>query len=297
MAQSPPGKRHSLSLLFFVYAGTPSPDVNEAHYLAKAKHYWDPAWCGTDLFLASADAHAAFYAVFGWPSLWVSLPVVTWLGRLLVWGLIAWGWQRLSWSILPRRYVSLLSAAWFLVLVDYCHLAGEWAIGGLEAKGIAYACVLFGLHALMCQRWTAVWIWLGAASAFHVLVGGWSAVAAGLAWWLSGRQRPPVRSMWKGLVSGFALALFGLVPALGLTIGTEPTIATQGQLDLCVWSVTAPRAVLPIRTRALDNVRPAPVGVGRTLVDCAEVAVLGQLCTVLRSERSRSPPSAWPSIF
>ena len=93
-------------------------------------------------------------AVFGWPSLWVSLPVVAWLGRVLVWGLFAWGWQRLSWSILPRRYVSLLSAAWFLVLNDYCHLAGEWAVGGLEAKGIAYACVLCGLHALVRQRWT-----------------------------------------------------------------------------------------------------------------------------------------------
>ncbi len=30
--------------LFFLVAGCPPPDVNEAHYLAKAKHYWNPDW-------------------------------------------------------------------------------------------------------------------------------------------------------------------------------------------------------------------------------------------------------------
>ena len=35
-------------LLFFLYAGWLPPDVNEAHYLAKAKHYWQPQWCAGD---------------------------------------------------------------------------------------------------------------------------------------------------------------------------------------------------------------------------------------------------------
>jgi hypothetical protein len=219
-----------LVALIFVYAGTPPPDVNEAHYLAKARHFWDPSWCATDVFLESADAHAVFFAVFGWPSLWVSLPVVAWLGRVLVWGLFAWGWQRLSWSILPLRYVSLLSAAWFLMLSDYCHLAGEWAVGGLEAKGVAYACVLCGLCALVRQRWNAVWIWLGVASAFHVLVGGWSVVAAAIAWWLSPRERLTVRRMWMGLAGGLALALLGLLPAWWLKSGVDPAMATKANV-------------------------------------------------------------------
>ncbi|MHB8954774.1 MAG: DUF6798 domain-containing protein [Pirellulaceae bacterium] len=214
-------------VLVFLYAGTPPPDVNEAHYLTKAKHYWNPTWCATDVFLTSADAHRTFCAVFGWPSLWVSLPVVAWMGRFVVWSLMALGWQRLSWSILPRRHVSLLSAAWFLMLSDYCHLAGEWAVGGLEAKGIAYACVLGALHAMVSRRWSAAWIWLGAASAFHVLVGGWSAVAAAIAWWLSPRERLPLRQMWPGLAAGFALALLGLVPALTLTSGADPEITSK----------------------------------------------------------------------
>src|SRR5688500_15349947 len=42
-------------VMFFVFAGAPPPDVGEAHYLAKAKHYWDPAWCRGDMFLESKD--------------------------------------------------------------------------------------------------------------------------------------------------------------------------------------------------------------------------------------------------
>ncbi|MGE3777249.1 MAG: hypothetical protein AB7F89_08700, partial [Pirellulaceae bacterium] len=52
--------------LLFVVGGTLPPDVNESHYLAKAKHYWNPDWCPGDPFLESADAHLAFYWLIGW---------------------------------------------------------------------------------------------------------------------------------------------------------------------------------------------------------------------------------------
>ena len=51
-------------LIFFLFAGSPPPDVGESHYLVKAKHYWDPAWCAGDLFLESRDAHGLFYWTF-----------------------------------------------------------------------------------------------------------------------------------------------------------------------------------------------------------------------------------------
>ena len=34
-----------ISLIFFLVAGSPPPDAGESHYLVKAKHYWNPAWC------------------------------------------------------------------------------------------------------------------------------------------------------------------------------------------------------------------------------------------------------------
>ena len=45
-------------LLLAALGSTPPPAVNEAHYLAKAKHYWDPSWCRGDVFLEWANAQA-----------------------------------------------------------------------------------------------------------------------------------------------------------------------------------------------------------------------------------------------
>ena len=35
-------------IVFFVAGGAPVPHVNETHYLAKAKQYWQPDWCEGD---------------------------------------------------------------------------------------------------------------------------------------------------------------------------------------------------------------------------------------------------------
>ena len=48
-------------LIFFIQGAWPVPEVNEAHYLSKAKHYWNPQWCDQDFFCNSADAHQVFY--------------------------------------------------------------------------------------------------------------------------------------------------------------------------------------------------------------------------------------------
>ena len=70
-----------LFLLFFVYTASDVPAVNEAHYLTKAKHYWNPQWCQRDLFLASADAHVVFYWSVGWLTRYFTLPQSAWIGR------------------------------------------------------------------------------------------------------------------------------------------------------------------------------------------------------------------------
>ncbi len=204
-------------LLFFVLAGTPPPDVNEAHYLAKAKHYWNPQWCSGDLFLESADAHLTFYWTFGWLTRFASLTTVAWVGRFLTWGLLAWGWQRLSNAVAPGKLYAVLSAAVFAALIRWGHMAGEWIIGGVEAKGFAYVLLLFALESLTRERWRRACVLCGAAAAFHVLVGGWGLVALGIAWVLSKRtQRPSLHTLWPAVALAVVLALPGLVPGLAL---------------------------------------------------------------------------------
>lgn len=218
-------------VLFFILAGGAAPDVNEAHYLSKAKHYWNPDWCRGDLFLESADAHLVFYWTIGWLTQFLSLNAVSWVGRCLTWLLLAWSWRRLSTAIIPGALWSLFTAALFAMLLRCTHLAGEWVIGGVEAKGFAFVFMFLGLEALVRNRWSKVWVLFGAASAFHVLVGGWSVVAAMMAWLLTKESRPAFVKMLPALVLGGIISLTGLLPGVMLTSGVdEATVAEANEI-------------------------------------------------------------------
>lgn len=213
-------------LVFFIQGAWQVPGVNEPHYLSKAKHYWDPAWCANDFLCASADAHQVFYWSFGWLTQMLPLPAVAWCGRLLTWALLAWSWRRLSVAIVPRPLYSVLSAALLVMFIDRCNMAGEWLIGGVEAKGFAYMVVFVGLEAIVRDRWRAAVLWFGAATALHPIVGGWAIVAAAVAWWAA-PMRPPLKQMIAPLFGAALLALPGVLPALALTWGVDKDIVQQ----------------------------------------------------------------------
>lgn len=202
--------------VFFLEGAWPVPDVNETVYLAQIKHAWDPGWAAGDIYLQSTDAHGVATATLGWLSLLLPLPAFAWTGRLITWWLLSWSWRRLSFALVPRPWWSIISAALFVCLQERCQMAGEWVIGGLEAKGFAYVLVFLGLEMLVRNRWNWMFVLMGAASAWHVLVGGWSAVAAGVAWLAAGRDRPPLMSILWGLLVGLLLSLPGLWPAFRL---------------------------------------------------------------------------------
>ncbi len=207
-------------LVFFIQGAVPVPEVNEPYYLGKAIHFWNPHWAANDFFLNTADCHKVFYFTFGWLALWLAPPALAWTGRLLTWALLAWAWRRLSFAVVPRAWWAVPTAVLLMVLTKgfpFCPIdpataegwravllvvltkgfpmAGEWLIGGVEAKGFAYVLVFLGLEAILRNRWRGPWLLLGGASAFHVLVGGWSALAAGVVWLLSPRDRLPLRSL------------------------------------------------------------------------------------------------------
>jgi hypothetical protein len=213
-------------LVLFMEGAWQAPETNEPHYLSKARHYWDASWCADDFFCNSADAHQVFYWTFGWLSVWLPFGALAWCGRLTTWWLMAWAWRRLSWALLPANYYAVLSAALLVTLVGRFSMAGEWLIGGVEAKGFAYVFVMLGLEALVRARWGTAVVLLGAASAFHVVIGGWSVVAAGVVW-LASSDRPPLTRLFLPLAGGLLLALPGLVPALMLTRGVDPQIVTE----------------------------------------------------------------------
>ncbi len=202
--------------LFWAYAGQGTPHVNETHYLTKAKHFWNPAWCRHDPFLTSSNPHLLFYMTFGWLTVFFPLATVAWIGRIVTWLLLAFSWRRLSFAATGKRYLSVLTAAVFLMLLDKCHLAGEWIVGGVEAKGFAFGFVFWGLAAMLESRWSRCWILFGVASAFHVLVGGWSCLAAMIVFVASKMTQQEDTVSWRSqlipLFLGSAISLMGILP-------------------------------------------------------------------------------------
>ena len=214
--------------IFFLFGSGASPEINEPHYLIRAKNYWDPTFCARDFFLSSQDAHAVFFALFGWITRWLSLPAAAWCGRFVGWTLLAAAWYRLSSSVTPRRGLSLLTATIWVTLVQRCHMSGEWITGGVEGKVVAYALVIWGLSYWVQGRYVWTWILEGAAASFHVLVGGWAVMMTFFAAATSPvEERGGYLRSWPGLVLGAACSLAGILPAMQLYADVAPNVAQQ----------------------------------------------------------------------
>ncbi|MCU0713827.1 MAG: hypothetical protein MUC43_17350 [Pirellula sp.] len=243
-------------MLFFLYAGSRVPEVNEVHYWTKAAHFWNPNFAAGDLFLGSGNAHWAFYFFFGSLTLWLPLETSVWVGRLFTWFAIALGWTALCHSIffrsdssrgdagrsnsgdlnekvpLPHQnpakspsnfhqpIPSTVLAALWLVGMEWGLWAGEWVVGGCESKGIAYAFLFGGLAALSKSKPMVGWSLLGLGNWFHVISGLWVSITAAIAIMLTelvwNRQTP------KDLLRKH---LFGLLLCgVGFAAGAAPAV-------------------------------------------------------------------------
>lgn len=217
-----------VALLFAAAGAWPTPDTNEAHYLTRARHGWNPAWLEGDFFLESREAHGVFSFLIGplaaeWP-----LGSAAWAGRIAGWGALAAGFTFAASAAIPAPGWRLAAAALFSLAARSTTAAGEWVIGGCEAKVFAWGLVFAGIGWFARGRLAAAWITLGMASALHPLVGGWGMVALAVALAWSARSAdaalpwpvPAARSILP-LVVGLLLAAVGVVPALGLSAGVD----------------------------------------------------------------------------
>ena len=224
----------------------PVPDVNEPHYLGKARHFWQPDWLAGDFFLDAPhggplrrlrESHLVFFAVFGWWSKSLTLPTMALAGRVLTWLGLAYAWQRLSRAMLPgadfaapaiaQPLLAAFSAALFVAANSWCQTAGEWVIGGFEGKPLAYIFVLLSIEQAVRGGWTAALAASGVATSLHPIVGGWTGLLIVGTWVTRPADRPSLGVLLRALAIAGVLGLPGLIPAALLNWGTPPEVLAE----------------------------------------------------------------------
>ena len=150
---------------------------NESQILAEIKHFWNPGWLEQDWFLSIENPYRyAFNVSFGWLSLFLSLPAVSIVSRLIAYSFLAVIFQKIAKKINLSMY--WLIPILFLIIHRAQSLgAGEWVFGGIESKVIAYIFIFFGLIAFIDNKWGLLAVFIGLACSFHVLVGGYAVLS------------------------------------------------------------------------------------------------------------------------
>ncbi|MEW4488479.1 DUF6798 domain-containing protein [Thalassoglobus sp. JC818] len=218
-------------LLCVSFLRVPIPGVNEPHYLSKAKHFWQPDWCAGDFFLDSSNPHLVFYWVFGWLSQLLTLEQTAIVVRAVGYLPLAIGWTLLGKQLTRSGTATLFSLGTFLVFHSLGNWSGEWLVGGMESKVIAYGFLFGAMASAMSLRIVASALQAGLATSFHPVVGVWgtlAAVAATLCWvMLFGRslirQSPiPVLRWILAAIVFVGVALPGLWSAASIVLQTDP---------------------------------------------------------------------------
>lgn len=211
-----------VSFLVYSALSAPVPALNEPHYLAKARHFWQPTWCAGDLFLESANAHVVFFWTLGWFTTWCSLPVTAWIGRVVSLAVLAGGWTTLARKLSTLPLAGATSAWLFLTLQTCGNWSGEWLVGGVESKVITYGLLFYAWAMIADERWSVSAAAIGIGIAFHPVVGMWGLLATGIAaggmWWSRTSPAPSWSTFLIAAVLLIALAAPGLGPVLQIVL-------------------------------------------------------------------------------
>ncbi len=168
-------------LVVFSHLRVPIPGVNEPHYLCKAKHFWVPGWCRGDMFLTSSNPHLVFYVTFGWLTKLFSLETTAIIGRFLGFIPLAIGWHLLCFRLARNAWASVVSLSIFFVLQSAGNWSGEWLIGGIESKVVAYGFLFWAISQALILRLPSSAFLAGLAISFHPVVGVWGTLATVMA--------------------------------------------------------------------------------------------------------------------
>ncbi|MFN8412538.1 MAG: DUF6798 domain-containing protein [Anaerolineales bacterium] len=182
---------------------------NEFDVLPYARQTAIHNWLPKDWYLnLSIDYRYLFNLLLGNFISWVGFENGAYIGRLLEYLLFA-----IALYFFFKALKLNFSLGFFvltLFMFQHSVVAGEWMIGGVETKTIAYAFILLSFSLFFRKQYLLGFAFAGAALTFHVLVGIYALFCLGIAillnkeWW-SGWRQYAVNS-WPFFITSF----FGL---------------------------------------------------------------------------------------
>ena len=152
---------------------------NEEAYLPLAKQFIDPGWIKDSFtFTEWPGNRILFQLIAGWALKFISFEQVAFLGRLLVFTIIAFPVGGFFRRVKTGHLATIILLQVFLVRQTF--FAGEFIFGDFEPKSLAYIMVFAGLNCLLDRKYLQAAVWAVAAAYFHILVGGWFFVLVAL---------------------------------------------------------------------------------------------------------------------
>src|SRR5580658_8594723 len=221
------------------------PGGNENTYLLYVYKAWHPDFLATDwTFQEPTAGHPVFNRLFGWPTLFISLELLGWIGRFGCWTLTFIALLRIGRQFrLPLWIVTGTILIWLFERQAW--VATEWIIGTFEAKTVAYVCLLFAIDSILRKRLVLPAILTGLTFTFHSEVGLWGGAAIGLAF---ATMHP-----WRKTLLFAAIAV----------IFAAPGVITALPLAMAQRGLSATEARFMVTTELSFHLDPATYGTGK----------------------------------
>jgi hypothetical protein len=238
-----PGVALALFAATFVVMFRSRAETHESIYLLGSRRVHDPSFLAADFTWSSLPPTTWLFDHLVAP-LWSVLDEfsIVMLGRLLVWGLVAWSLAWLARLLrLPGWTVVVGYTVWLLWGQTFAQCG--LPIEGFQVKSLSYPLLFFALGLAMRQRLVLGGLAAGLATALHIVVGGWG--LAGLTVALAVNRR---FYTWRQLASFIAAAALFVLPTVGavaLFHTGEASAAERRAMDEIYVTFAAPHCCDP----------------------------------------------------
>jgi hypothetical protein len=182
---------------------------NEVDFLPFARQFWEPNWLQNDWYLNLGNAYRNLFSIVIGPLvLWLGFDMGIYVGRFIIYLFLSVAVYDFFKSIRLNLVIALVVL--YIFLGHQSIIAGEWIVGGVDTKTVAYSFVILSWAALIRKRYLSVYAFLGAALSFHPLVGVFAVYCSVLAVLVNKAWRSDWRIVTKKSWPFFITGIYGI---------------------------------------------------------------------------------------